>query len=397
MLNINYTNFSGKRALVRVDFNVPLNSEREVSDDTRIKAALPTIKKVIKDGGKAILMSHLGRPKNGPEEKYSLKHIAGRLGELLGTTIKVAPNCVGEEVKTMADGLAKGQVLLLENLRFHKEEIAGDEFFAGQLAELGDIYVNDAFGTAHREHASTAVVARFFPENKLFGYLMEDEIKNIDRVLYGAKSPVTAIIGGAKVSSKITIIQNLMEVADNILIGGGMAYTFARAMKGKIGDSLVEDDKLDTALGVMELAKRTNTNLVLPTDNICADAFSEEANTRVYPTNNIPDGWMGLDIGPATIKNFLKIIRESRTILWNGPMGVFEMEKFATGTEKIARTLVDVTLAGSSFTLVGGGDSVAAVNKYNLADKVSYVSTGGGAMLEYLEGKVLPGIEAIKG
>ena len=397
MLNINYTNFSGKRALVRVDFNVPLNSEREVTDDTRIKAALPTIKKVIKDGGKAILMSHLGRPKNGPEEKYSLKHIAGRLGELLGTTIKVAPNCVGEEVKTMADGLAKGQVLLLENLRFHKEEIAGDEFFAGQLAELGDIYVNDAFGTAHREHASTAVVARFFPENKLFGYLMEDEIKNIDRVLYGAKSPVTAIIGGAKVSSKITIIQNLMEVADNILIGGGMAYTFARAMKGKIGDSLVEDDKLDTALGVMELAKRTNTNLVLPTDNICADAFSEEANTRVYPTNNIPDGWMGLDIGPATIKNFLKIIRESRTILWNGPMGVFEMEKFATGTEKIARTLVDVTLAGSSFTLVGGGDSVAAVNKYNLADKVSYVSTGGGAMLEYLEGKVLPGIEAIKG
>lgn len=397
MLNINYTNFSGKRALVRVDFNVPLNSEREVSDDTRIKAALPTIKKVIKDGGKAILMSHLGRPKNGPEEKYSLKHIAGRLGELLGTTIKVAPNCVGEEVKTMADGLAKGQVLLLENLRFHKEEIAGDEFFAGQLAELGDVYVNDAFGTAHREHASTAVVARFFPENRLFGYLMEDEIKNIDRVLYGAKSPVTAIIGGAKVSSKITIIQNLMEVADNILIGGGMAYTFARAMKGKIGDSLVEDDKLDTALGVMELAKRTNTNLVLPTDNICADAFSEEANTRVYPTNNIPDGWMGLDIGPATIKNFLKIIRESRTILWNGPMGVFEMEKFATGTEKIARTLVDVTLAGSSFTLVGGGDSVAAVNKYNLADKVSYVSTGGGAMLEYLEGKVLPGIEAIKG
>lgn len=397
MLNINYTNFSGKRALVRVDFNVPLNSEREVTDDTRIKAALPTIKKVIKDGGKAILMSHLGRPKNGPEEKYSLKHIAGRLGELLGTTIKVAPNCVGEEVKTMADGLAKGQVLLLENLRFHKEEIAGDEFFAGQLAELGDIYVNDAFGTAHREHASTAVVARFFPENRLFGYLMEDEIKNIDRVLYGAKSPVTAIIGGAKVSSKITIIQNLMEVADNILIGGGMAYTFARAMKGKIGDSLVEDDKLDTALGVMELAKRTNTNLVLPTDNICADAFSEEANTRVYPTNNIPDGWMGLDIGPATIKNFLKIIRESRTILWNGPMGVFEMEKFATGTEKIARTLVDVTLAGSSFTLVGGGDSVAAVNKYNLADKVSYVSTGGGAMLEYLEGKVLPGIEAIKG
>lgn len=397
MLNINDTNFSGKRALVRVDFNVPLNSEKEVTDDTRIKAALPTIKKVIKDGGKAILMSHLGRPKNGPEEKYSLKHMAGRLGELLGTTIKVAPNCVGEEVKTMADGLVKGQVLLLENLRFHKEEIAGDEFFAGQLAELGDIYVNDAFGTAHREHASTAVVARFFPENKLFGYLMEDEIKNIDRVLYGAKSPVTAIIGGAKVSSKITIIQNLMEVADNILIGGGMAYTFARAMKGKIGDSLVEDDKLDTALEVMELAKRTNTNLVLPTDNICADAFSEEANTRVYPTNNIPDGWMGLDIGPATIKNFLKIIRESRTILWNGPMGVFEMEKFATGTEKIARTLVDVTLAGSSFTLVGGGDSVAAVNKYNLADKVSYVSTGGGAMLEYLEGKVLPGIEAIKG
>lgn len=397
MLNINDTNFSGKRALIRVDFNVPLNSEREVTDDTRIRAALPTIQKVIKDGGKAVLMSHLGRPKNGSEEKYSLKHIAGKLGELLGTKVKVAPNCVGEEVKAMADELDKGQVLLLENLRFHKEETAGDEFFAGQLAELGDVYVNDAFGTAHREHASTAVIARFFPENKLFGYLMEDEIKNIDRVLYGAKSPVTAIIGGAKVSSKITIIQNLMEVADNILIGGGMAYTFVRAMKGKIGDSLVEDDKLETALGIMELAKRTNTNLILPTDTLCADQFSEDANTRVCPTNKIPDGWMGLDIGPATIKSFLKVVRESRTILWNGPMGVFEMEKFSTGTEKVARTLADVTLAGSSFTLVGGGDSVAAVNKYNLAEKVSYVSTGGGAMLEYLEGKVLPGIAAIKG
>ena len=397
MLNIKDTNFSGKRALIRVDFNVPLNSEREVTDDTRIRAALPTIKKVIKDGGKAILMSHLGRPENGPEEKYSLKHIAEKLGHLLGATIKVAPNCVGEEAKAMADKLAKGEVLLLENLRFHKEETAGDEFFAGQLAELGDVYVNDAFGTAHREHASTAVIARFFPENRLFGCLMEDEIKNIDRVLYGAKSPVTAIVGGAKVSSKITIIRNLMEVADNILIGGGMAYTFVKAIKGEIGDSLVEDDKLETALGIIELAKRTKTNLILPKDTICADKFSEDANTLVCPTNKILEGWMGLDIGPATIKSFLKVIRESRTILWNGPMGVFEMKKFSLGTEKVARTLADVTQAGDSFTLVGGGDSVAAINKYNLAKKVSYVSTGGGAMLEYLEGKVLPGIAAIKG
>lgn len=396
MPSITEYNFSGKRVLVRVDFNVPLNSEREVTDDTRIRAALPTIKKIIKDGGRPILMSHLGRPKNGPEDKYSLRHIAKRLGELLGTTINVAPNCIGEEVKEMANELNKGQILLLENLRFHKEETAGDEFFAGQLAELGDVYVNDAFGTAHREHASTAVIARFFPDSKLFGFLMEDEIKNIDTVLHGAKSPVTAIIGGAKVSSKITIIQNLMEVADNILIGGGMAYTFIRAMKGKIGNSLVEDDKLDTALDILKLAKRTNTNLVLPTDTIIADNFSNEANTRECPTDKIPDGWMGLDIGPVTTINYMKIIRESRTILWNGPMGVFEMKNFSNGTEKVARTLADVTLAGSTFTLVGGGDSVAAVNKYGLSDKVSYVSTGGGAMLEYLEGKVLPGIAAVK-
>jgi phosphoglycerate kinase len=396
-MTINDYNFSGKRALIRVDFNVPLNADREVTDDTRIRAAAPTIKKVIKDGGKAILMSHLGRPKNGPEEKYSLKHVVKTLGQLIGKEVKVASNCVGDEVKAQANELAKGEVLLLENLRFHKEETAGDEFFAGQLAELGDVYVNDAFGTAHREHASTAVIARFFPDSKLFGYLMENEIKNIDRVLHGAKSPVTAIIGGANVSSKITIIQNLMETADNLLIGGGMAYTFIRAMKGKIGQSLVEDDKLDTALNVMELAKRTNTNLMLPTDTLCADEFSKDANTRVFPTNDIPSEWMGLDIGPATTAHYQKVIRESRTILWNGPMGVFEFEKFSKGTEQIARTLADVTLAGSTFTLVGGGDSVAAVSKFNLADKVSYVSTGGGAMLEYLEGKVLPGIAAIKG
>ncbi|MFK7757934.1 MAG: phosphoglycerate kinase [Flavobacteriales bacterium] len=397
MISINDYNFSGKRALIRVDFNVPFDKDFNVTDDTRIRAALPTIQKVIKDGGKAILMSHLGRPKNGPEEKYSMNHVKAKLEELLGKSVHMASNCVGDEVKAQADNLSKGEVLLLENLRFHKEEQAGDEFFSGQLAELGDVYVNDAFGTAHREHASTAVIARFFPDTKMFGYVMEGEIKNIDRVLHGAKSPVTAIIGGAKVSSKITIIQNLMEVADNLLIGGGMAYTFIRAMKGKIGNSLVEDDKLDTALNVMALAKKTNTNLVLPTDTLCADEFSEEANTRVFPTNDIQDGWMGLDIGPATTVNYMKIIRESRTILWNGPMGVFEMEKFATGTKKVAKTLADVTLAGSTFTLVGGGDSVAAVNKYGLAEKVSYVSTGGGAMLEYLEGKVLPGIAAIKG
>ncbi len=397
MLNIDNTNFSGKRALIRVDFNVPLDDILHITDDTRIRAALPTIKKVLKDGGKAILMSHLGRPKNGPEDKFSLKHLAPRLNELLGAKIITAENCVGDAVKTQADELGKGQVLLLENLRFHKEETAGDEFFAGQLAELGDFYINDAFGTAHREHASTAVIARFFPENRMFGYVMENEIKNIDRVLHGAKPPVTAIIGGAKVSSKITIIQNLMDVADNLLIGGGMAYTFIRAMKGRIGNSLVEDDKLDTALDVMELAKRTNTNLVLPTDTLVADEFNPEANTRISPTNDIPDGWMGLDIGPATTEKYMKIIRESRTILWNGPMGVFEFEKFSKGTEKVAKTLADVTMAGSTFTLIGGGDSVAAINKFDLADKVSYVSTGGGAMLEYLEGKVLPGIAAVKG
>ncbi len=395
MINFQDYNFKGKRALVRVDFNVPLNDKLEVTDDARIRAALPTIKKIIQDGGKAILMSHLGRPKNGFEEKFSLKNIVPTLEKDLGKPVLFVPDCIGKKSLEMTASLRNGEVALLENLRFYPEEKQGDEFFAGQLAEHGDVYVNDAFGTAHRAHASTAVIAKFFPNDKMFGLLLANEIKNMDRVLYGAKKPVTAIIGGAKVSSKINILLHLMEKMDNIIIGGGMAYTFARAQGGKIGNSLVEDDKLDVALSIIKMAKENNTNLYIPVDSVVADKFANDAKTQVAKTNDIPDGWMGLDIGPAAIEDILKIIRESRTILWNGPMGVFEMEKFATGTKKVAQKLAEVTQTGAVFTLVGGGDSVAAINKFGLADKVSYVSTGGGAMLEYLEGKVLPGIEAI--
>lgn len=395
MINFQDYNFKGKRVLVRVDFNVPLNDQLEVTDDARIRAAIPTIKKIIQDGGKAILMSHLGRPNNGFEKKFSLKNIVPTLEKDLGKHVLFVSDCIGKKSLEMTASLRNGEVALLENLRFYPEEKQGDEFFAGQLAEHGDVYVNDAFGTAHRAHASTAVIAKFFPNDKMFGSLMATEIKNLDRVLHGAKKPVTAIIGGAKVSSKINILLHLMEKMDNIIIGGGMAYTFARAQGGKIGDSLVEDDKLDVALSIIKMAKESNTNLYIPVDSVVADKFANDAKTQVAKTNDIPNGWMGLDIGPAAIEDILKIIRESRTILWNGPMGVFEMDKFATGTKKVAQKLAEVTQSGAVFTLVGGGDSVAAINKFHLADKVSYVSTGGGAMLEYLEGKVLPGIEAI--
>jgi phosphoglycerate kinase len=388
-------NFSGKRALVRVDFNVPLDEQFNITDDTRIRAALKTVRKIVADGGKAILMSHLGRPKGGPENKFSLQHLVAHTSQLLGMPVHFATDCVGDKAKAVIDGMKNGEVALLENLRFYKEEEAGDEFFAGQLAELGDVYVNDAFGTAHRAHASTAVIARFFPTDKLFGYLMEDEVQNIDKVLNSTATPVTAIIGGSKVSSKIAIIENLMDRVDNLLIGGGMAFTFIKAQQGKVGSSLVEEDKLETALELIAMARNKNVNLVLPTDAVIADKFSNEANIDTCEIAAIPDGWMGLDLGPNSIAAYCEVIQRSKTILWNGPMGVFEMSNFAKGTEEVALALADVTTKGA-FTLVGGGDSVAAVNQFGLAEKVSYVSTGGGAMLESLEGIELPGIAAIR-
>ena len=380
--------------LVRVDFNVPLNEKFEVTDNTRIRAAAKTILKLSSDGAKVILMSHLGRPKGGPEDKFSLKHIQQEVSNVLGKPVAFAGNCVGEEAKHAVEKMKSGDILLLENLRFYKEEEGGDEFFAGQLAELGDVYVNDAFGTAHRAHASTAVIAKFFPTDKYFGYLMEDEVKSIDRVLNGNASPVTAIIGGSKVSSKIAILENLMNAVDNIIIGGGMAFTFIKAQQGKVGSSLVEDDKLALALELMEMARNKNVNLYLPTDAIIADAFAADANHKECSIANIPAGWMGLDIGMKSREHFATIIAQSKTVLWNGPMGVFEMEAFAAGTIAVANALVVATKNGS-FTLVGGGDSVAAINQFGLANDVSYVSTGGGAMLESLEGIELPGVKAI--
>lgn len=381
--------------MIRVDFNVPLDDKFNITDDTRIKAALKTIKKVTADGGKAILMSHLGRPKSGPEDKFSLKHLVKHTSELLGKEVKFAADCIGDKAAEVVNSLKNGDVAMLENLRFYKEEEAGDEFFAGQLAENGDVYINDAFGTAHRAHASTAVIAKFFPTDKLFGYLMEDEVQSIDKVLNSTAKPVTAIIGGSKVSSKISILENLLDRCDNILIGGGMAFTFIKAQGGKVGSSLVEDDKLELALSLIEKAKAKGVNLALPTDAIVADKFANDANTKISAINAIEDGWMGLDIAADTIKNYKDIITASKVILWNGPMGVFEMENFAKGTIEVANALVAATEKGA-FTLVGGGDSVAAINQFNLADKVSYVSTGGGAMLEALEGIDLPGIAAIK-
>ncbi|MDB5277975.1 MAG: phosphoglycerate kinase [Ferruginibacter sp.] len=395
-------NFAGHKALVRVDFNVPLDDQFNITDDTRMSATIPTIKKILADGGSAILMSHFGRPKDGPTDKYSLKHLVKHLHELLnpdgGNTTKVffADDCIGEQANLTASTLRAGEVLLLENLRFYKEEEKGDKDFAEKLSKLGDVYVNDAFGTAHRAHASTAVIAQFFAaDKKMFGLLMESEVKSAEKVLHESEKPFTAIIGGAKVSDKILIIENLLQRATDIIIGGGMAYTFLKARGGKIGGSLCEDDRLQTAIDILEKAKQKNVSIHLPEDSIIADKFAADANTKDCPSDQIPDGWMGLDIGPKAIGIFSEVIRNSKTILWNGPMGVFEMEKFQGGTKAIALSVADATSKGA-FSLVGGGDSVSAVNQFHLADKVSYVSTGGGAMLEYFEGKVLPGIAAIK-
>ncbi len=391
-------NFKGHKALVRVDFNVPLDEKFNITDDNRMTGAIPTIKKILADGGSVILMSHFGRPKNGPADEFSLKHLVKHLHELLGGETKVffAEDCIGSQAGMTANMLRAGEVLLLENLRFHKEEEAGDEAFAKKLSMLGDVYVNDAFGTAHRAHASTAVIAKnFTTQNRMFGLLMEAEVNSAEKVMHQTEKPFTAIIGGAKVSDKILIIENLLDRATDIIIGGGMAYTFLKARGGNIGASLCEDDRMKTALDILEKAKQKNVSIHLPETSIIADKFAADANTKDCPSDQIPDGWMGLDIGGKAIGIFSEVIGKSKTILWNGPMGVFEMEKFQNGTKQIALAVADATSKGA-FSLVGGGDSVAAVNKFNLADKVSYVSTGGGALLEYFEGKELPGIEAVK-
>ncbi|HVA98250.1 MAG TPA: phosphoglycerate kinase, partial [Bacteroidia bacterium] len=372
MKTIDDYNFSGKKALVRVDFNVPLDAQFQITDDTRIRAAIPTIKKILKDGGAVILMSHLGRPKDIPEEKFSLKHIVAHVSELLGIPVKFATNCLGAATKKMAEDLKSGEVLLLENLRFYKQEQAGTESFAQELASYGDVYVNDAFGTAHRAHASTAIIAKFFT-NKMFGYVMAGELASINKVLNHAEKPLTAIIGGAKVSGKILIITKLLDKINHLIIGGGMAYTFVKAQGGNVGSSLVEDDKLDIAKNILAEAKKKNVQIHIPEDTIIADTFSNEANIKQCDIKNIPDGWLGLDIGSETIKKYEVVIAQSKTIMWNGPMGVFEMSNFEKGTKAIAEAIVKATEKGA-YSLIGGGDSVAAINKYKLADKVSYVS-----------------------
>jgi phosphoglycerate kinase len=398
MQTIDNYNFAGKKAIVRVDFNVPLDKATfKVTDDTRIRGALPTIKKILNDGGSAVLMSHLGRPKEGPEEKFSLRHVISKLQEHLpGTTVKFADDCIGDKTIQLKRDLKPGEVLLLENLRFHGGETKGDESFSKQLAEGMDVYVNDAFGTAHRAHASTTIIANYFaPEHRMFGYLINSELKSMDKVIHEAEKPFTAIMGGAKVSDKIPVIENMLPKIDNLLIGGGMTYTFIKARGGKIGKSLCEEDKLDLALSVLEKAKQHNVKVYLPVDAINADKFEADAKTSYSKIDETPDGWMGLDIGEETIRKYTEIINSSRTILWNGPMGVFEFEKFARGTSAIAKAIAEATSKGT-YSLIGGGDSVAAINKNKLSDKVSYVSTGGGAMLEYMEGKELPGIKAIR-
>jgi len=387
--------FAGQKALIRVDFNVPLDDAYNITDDTRMRATIPTIQKIIKDGGSVILMSHLGRPKDGPTPKYSLIHIVGHLSKLLGVEVQFANDCIGEEAVNKAAALAPGQVLLLENLRFYKEEEKGDEAFAQKLSKLGTVYVNDAFGTAHRAHASTAVIAQFFaPGSKMFGLVMNAEVASAEKVLHGSAKPFTAIIGGAKVSDKILIIENLLDRATDIIIGGGMAYTFFKAQGGTIGTSICEDDRMPLALEILAKAKAKGVNIHLPVDNIITTEFSNTTERKNCESMSIPDGWMGLDIGEATRAKFAAVIESSKTILWNGPMGVFEMENYQAGTKAIAEAVAAATAKGA-FSLVGGGDSVAAVNIFGFTDKVSYVSTGGGAMLEYFEGKVLPGIAAI--
>lgn len=388
-------NFNGEKALIRVDFNVPLNDKLEITDDSRMLATIPTIKKILAEGGSVILMSHLGRPKSGPEEKFSLKHLVPHLSKLTGANVQFANDCIGQSATEKAEALKPGEILLLENLRFYKEEEKGDEAFAEKLARLGDVYINDAFGTAHRAHASTAVIANNFPGNKkMFGLVMEGEIESAEKVLQSSEKPFTAIIGGAKVSDKIMIIENLLDRATDIIIGGGMAYTFFKAEGGNIGKSLCEEDKLDTALELLKMAEEKGVCIHLPQDSIIADKFAGDATISSSLSTTIPDGWMGLDIGAMACEQFEKIILKSKTILWNGPMGVFEMDVFQHGTKKIAQAVVEATNRGA-FSLVGGGDSVSAVNQFGYADKVSYVSTGGGAMLEYFEGKELPGIAAI--
>ncbi|WP_294177438.1 phosphoglycerate kinase [Coprobacter sp.] len=420
MQTLDNFNFAGKKAFVRVDFNVPLDENLNITDDTRMRAALPTLKKIIADGGSVIIGSHLGRPKKGPEDKFSLKHVVAHLSELLGQPVKFVDDSIGEKVKAAVAELKPGEVLVLENLRFYAEEEgkprglaedasdeekaaakkaikASQKEFTKELASLADVYVNDAFGTAHRAHASTALIADYFtPENKMFGYLMEKEVKAVEKVMKDINRPFTAIMGGSKVSSKIEIIENLLNKVDNLIITGGMTYTFTKAQGGKIGNSICEDDKLDLALDLMKKAKEKGVNLVLAVDAKIADAFSNDANTKIVPVNQIPDGWEGLDIGPESEKIFADVIKKSKTILWNGPTGVFEFENFTHGSRSVGEAIVEATKNGA-FSLVGGGDSVACVNKFGLANGVSYVSTGGGALLEAIEGKILPGIKAIQG
>ncbi|APY08458.1 phosphoglycerate kinase [Winogradskyella sp. J14-2] len=393
MKTLNDFNFKDKKALIRVDFNVPLNDTFEVTDATRIVSAKPTIIKILEDGGSCILMSHLGRPK-GAQDQFSLKHIRFKVSDILGVEVKFASNCVGAEAEEKANALQSGEILLLENLRFHEEETKGDKNFAEQLSKLGDIYVNDAFGTAHRAHASTTIVAQFFPESKCFGHLLAKEIESIKKVLEDGEKPVLAVLGGAKVSSKITVIENILDKVDHLIIGGGMTFTFIKALGGKIGDSICEDDKMELALDILKQAEAKGVKIHLPVDVVAADAFSNDANTQICDVRQIPDGWQGLDAGPESLKIFDTVVSESKTILWNGPLGVFEMESFAKGTIALGDSIANSTKNGA-FSLVGGGDSVAAVKQFGFENKVSYVSTGGGAMLESLEGKTLPGIAAI--
>ena len=393
MKTLNDFNFENKRALIRVDFNVPLNENFEVTDTTRIVSAKPTIIKILEDGGSCVLMSHLGRPK-GVQDEFSLRHIVDTVEEIIGVEVKFVSDCIGADVEAAATNLKPGEILLLENLRFHAEEKAGDKDFAERLSKLGDIYVNDAFGTAHRAHASTTIVAQFFHENKCFGNLLAKEIESIKKVMESGEKPVLAVLGGAKVSSKITIIENILDKVDHLIIGGGMTYTFIKAQGGKIGDSICEDDKQDLALDILKQAKEKNVQVHLPVDVLAADAFDNNANTQIVDVTNIPDGWQGLDCGPKSKAIFDEVVNKSKTILWNGPLGVFEMENFASGTIELGNSIAQATKKGA-FSLVGGGDSVAAVKQFGFQSKVSYVSTGGGAMLESLEGKTLPGIAAI--
>lgn len=395
MKTVDSINFKNQRALIRVDFNVPLDKETfEITDDSRMRATLPTIKKILNDGGSCVLMSHLGRPKDGPEDKYSLKHIVSHLKVLTETSVHFADDCIGTTAKELADNLQPGEILLLENLRFYKEEEKGDRDFAFKLAQMGDVYVNDAFGTAHRAHASTAVIADFFPDKKCFGYVMYNEVANAEKILKNAEKPFTAIVGGAKVSDKLLILENLLNIADNIIIGGGMAYTFKKSMGGNIGNSLCEDDRLELTRELLKKAAEKGVTIFLPEDSVVADSFSNEANTQTVNSDAIMDGWMGLDIGEKAIKSFASVVLASKTILWNGPMGVFEMDKFENGTKAIAMAVAEATTHGA-FSLIGGGDSAAAVAKFGFTERVSYVSTGGGALLEYFEGKVLPGVAAV--